>query len=94
MDDRAAIYEYLFTPPKVYGIPRDYTLVVGAGALFAFITIWLIFAAPISSYVVAGLVGAALWGFGAVFAKVDAEFMTVRIIRILRLQSVSGRYEP
>lgn len=83
-DDRWLVYPTMWTPPMVFRVPEEYIKLLLFIVIFFFLTFGVI------GLAVSALVG---WIFGAVMASRDPEFLSVWIVKLLRLQRTgqSGR---
>lgn len=79
--DRRMVYEPMWRPIKVFGLPRDYFYILA--------TIVPIIWGLTTNAIIAGAVFAVLYVFGYLVSQKDPEFLLVRLVKVLKLKGRS-----
>lgn len=78
----SVIYPTLARRQLFYGVPRDYAVIV---------VIAIVLCNLLARNIFVGVgAGAVLWGLGAWASKHDTEFVTVFIVKILKIKRTKG----
>lgn len=89
--DKAIVYPTLWKKTMIFGVPRDYALVCMLGSAPLMVLSRIVVNPPWNMVIAAG-VFFTLYVIGAVYARIDPDFFSVKMAK-LKLGSTRGDYK-